>query len=299
MALSLPPGARLVAATHNPGKAKELAALLEGRFEVVAAGALGLPEPDETETTFVGNAILKARAAADRSGMIALADDSGLSVRTLDGAPGIFSARWAGPGKDFAVAMDKVRERLEEIADTVERVARQHSLTPYLAVARITHGQLLIARRRPAEGVELIRRAVEVLHQCRYEMVTSLSMGILAKGLSDMSLHSAALAMCDEVETLIRTCGDFLRMPGLLAIRGHCLAAAGRPEESEKSYLASIELSRSQGVKSGQLQAAVAFAQHLISAGRSEDARRLLRPLVEDAGGETSLDLSLARSLLG
>ena len=116
MALSLPPGARLVAATHNPGKAKELAALLEGRFEVVAAGALGLPEPDETETTFVGNAILKARAAADRSGMIALADDSGLSVRTLDGAPGIFSARWAGPGKDFAVAMDKVRERLEEIA---------------------------------------------------------------------------------------------------------------------------------------------------------------------------------------
>jgi XTP/dITP diphosphohydrolase len=115
MALSLPPGARLVAATHNPGKAKELAALLEGRFEVIAAGALDLPEPDETETTFVGNAILKARAAADRSGLIALADDSGLSVRALDGAPGIFSARWAGPGKDFAVAMDKVRERLDEI----------------------------------------------------------------------------------------------------------------------------------------------------------------------------------------
>lgn len=202
---------------------------------------------------------------------------------------------WAGSVHVWA----RNAERLEEIADTVERVARQHSLTPYLAVARITHGQLLIARRRPAEGVELIRRAVEVLHQCRYEMVTSLSMGILAKGLSDMSLHSAALAMCDEVETLIRTCGDFLRMPGLLAIRGHCLAAAGRPQESEKSYLASIELSRSQGVKSGQLQAAVAFAQHLISAGRSEDARRLLRPLVEDAGDETSLDLSLARSVLG
>src|ERR1700742_4771376 len=117
MALSLPPGARLVAATHNPGKAKELAALLEGRFEVVAAGALGLPEPDETETTFVGNAILKARAAADRSGMIALADDSGLSVRALDGAPGIFSARWAGPSKDFALAMAKVEERLEASGD--------------------------------------------------------------------------------------------------------------------------------------------------------------------------------------
>ena len=115
MGLFLPPNARLVAATHNPGKAKELAALLEGRFEVVAAGALGLPEPDETETTFVGNAVLKARAAADRCGLIALADDSGLSVRALDGAPGIFSARWAGPGKDFAVAMDKVRTRLDEV----------------------------------------------------------------------------------------------------------------------------------------------------------------------------------------
>jgi XTP/dITP diphosphohydrolase len=115
MALHLPQGARIVAATHNPGKAKELQALLEGRFEVIAAGALGLPEPDETETTFVGNAVLKARAAADRSGLIALADDSGLSVTALDGAPGIFSARWAGPGKDFALAMDKVRERLEEI----------------------------------------------------------------------------------------------------------------------------------------------------------------------------------------
>jgi XTP/dITP diphosphohydrolase len=88
--------------------------LLEGRFEVIAAGDLGLPEPDETETTFVGNAVLKARAAADRSGLIALADDSGLSVRALDGAPGIFSARWAGPGKDFSLAMDKVRSRLEE-----------------------------------------------------------------------------------------------------------------------------------------------------------------------------------------
>ena len=112
MGLKLEPGVTLVAATHNPGKAVELAALLDGRFQLVAAGTLGLPEPDETETTFVGNA-LKARAAADASGHIALADDSGLSVRALDGAPGIFSARWAGPGKDFAVAMAKVEERLE------------------------------------------------------------------------------------------------------------------------------------------------------------------------------------------
>ena len=114
MALTLQPGARLVVATHNPGKARELAEILENRFELVAAGALGLAEPDETETTFEGNALLKARAAANASGLIALADDSGLCVAALGGAPGIFSARWAGPGKDFALAMDKVRERLEE-----------------------------------------------------------------------------------------------------------------------------------------------------------------------------------------
>jgi len=114
MVLRLIPGARIVAATHNPGKARELAALLDGRFEVVAAGALGLPEPEETEQTFAGNALLKARQAADRSGLIALADDSGLSVAALGGAPGIFSARWAGPQKDFGHAMRLVEQRLEE-----------------------------------------------------------------------------------------------------------------------------------------------------------------------------------------
>jgi len=115
MALNLVPGTRLVVATHNPGKARELQEILDGRFELVAAGELGLPEPEETETTFGGNALLKARAAAEASGMIALADDSGLSVAALDGAPGIYSARWAGPEKDFAMAMKKVEERLEEV----------------------------------------------------------------------------------------------------------------------------------------------------------------------------------------
>lgn len=113
MALKLDPGARLVVATHNPGKARELAAILENRFDLVTAGELGLPEPEETETTFVGNALLKARAAARGSGLIALADDSGLSVRALDGAPGVYSARWAGPDKDFGLAMAKVEERLK------------------------------------------------------------------------------------------------------------------------------------------------------------------------------------------
>jgi XTP/dITP diphosphohydrolase len=114
MALILTPGQRLVVATHNPGKAVEIAQILDNRFELVAAGDLGLSEPDETETTFVGNALLKARAAADASGLPALADDSGLSVAALDGAPGIYSARWAGPSKDFTLAMAKVAERLEE-----------------------------------------------------------------------------------------------------------------------------------------------------------------------------------------
>jgi XTP/dITP diphosphohydrolase len=114
MPLLLAPGTTLVAATHNPGKAKELIALLDGRFEILSAGSLNIPEPDETESTFVGNALLKARHAAELSGRIAIADDSGLSVTALDGAPGIFSARWAGPSKDFAEAMAKVEERLIE-----------------------------------------------------------------------------------------------------------------------------------------------------------------------------------------
>ncbi|THD64594.1 RdgB/HAM1 family non-canonical purine NTP pyrophosphatase [Phenylobacterium sp.] len=114
MALKLEPGTRLVVATHNPGKARELAEILDNRFVLVSAGELGLAEPDETETTFVGNALLKARAAAEASGLIALADDSGLSVAALEGSPGIYSARWAGPGRDFTVAMKKVEDRLEE-----------------------------------------------------------------------------------------------------------------------------------------------------------------------------------------
>jgi XTP/dITP diphosphohydrolase len=112
MALKLEPGARLVVATHNPGKARELTEILENRFELVTAGALGLGEPEETESTFVGNALLKARAAAEASGLIALADDSGLSVAALGGAPGIYSARWAGPNKDFALAMRDVEKKV-------------------------------------------------------------------------------------------------------------------------------------------------------------------------------------------
>lgn len=106
---------KLVLATHNPGKVVEIADLLKPfGIEVVSAGELGLPEPEETEMTFEGNARLKAHAAAKAADLPALADDSGLAVAALDGAPGIYSARWAGPNKDFSVAMDRVREELGE-----------------------------------------------------------------------------------------------------------------------------------------------------------------------------------------
>ncbi len=106
-------GDRLVIASHNPGKVKEIAELVRPfGVAVVSAGALGLPEPEETGSSFAENAALKARAAAAAAGLPALADDSGLVVPALDGAPGIYSARWAGPGKDFSVAMEKVEKAL-------------------------------------------------------------------------------------------------------------------------------------------------------------------------------------------
>jgi XTP/dITP diphosphohydrolase len=106
-------GARLVIASHNPGKIDEIAALLAPYgIEIVSACALGLPEPEETGDSFEANAALKAHAAAAASGLPALADDSGLVVPALGGAPGIYSARWAGPAKDFATAMARVRREL-------------------------------------------------------------------------------------------------------------------------------------------------------------------------------------------
>ncbi|MBU0800585.1 MAG: RdgB/HAM1 family non-canonical purine NTP pyrophosphatase [Alphaproteobacteria bacterium] len=114
-------GDQLVLATHNAGKVKEIAALLAPfAVTVTAAGDMGLPEPDETEDTFIGNAKLKALAAATASGLPALADDSGVCVNGLNGEPGIYSARWAGPGKDFSVAMEKVNTLL---ADNPDRTA--------------------------------------------------------------------------------------------------------------------------------------------------------------------------------
>lgn len=124
-------GMRLVVATHNPGKAREIHALLDGHYVVVTASELNLPEPAETETTFVGNAMLKARHAAQASGEVCLADDSGLSVAALDGAPGIYSARWGGPDKDFGIAMRKIEDRLEDLGAS----DRSAFFTSALAVA--------------------------------------------------------------------------------------------------------------------------------------------------------------------
>jgi len=108
----LEPG-RLVLATHNPGKVTELQELVTPYgLEVVSAGTLDLPEPEETGETFIANAELKALAAALATGLPALADDSGLCVDALGGAPGIYSARWAGPEKDFTAAMAQVQEAM-------------------------------------------------------------------------------------------------------------------------------------------------------------------------------------------
>jgi XTP/dITP diphosphohydrolase len=108
-------GDTLVFATHNPGKLREIDELMAPfGLTVASAGALGLPEPEETGLTFEENAILKAVAAATASGHPALADDSGLAVDALDGDPGIYSARWAGPDKDFAYAMQRVEDELQE-----------------------------------------------------------------------------------------------------------------------------------------------------------------------------------------
>lgn len=105
----------LVVASHNPGKAREIEVLLAPlHIEVTSAAALNLPEPEETGSTFEANAELKAKAAANAAGMSALADDSGLVVPALDGAPGIFSARWAGEKKDFGIAMARVEQELRE-----------------------------------------------------------------------------------------------------------------------------------------------------------------------------------------
>ena len=120
---------KLVIATHNAGKLKEISALLAPYgLECISAGALGLPEPAETGTTFVANALIKAHAAAKASGLPALADDSGLSVTALSGRPGVYTADWAerqwfegAPGRDWFMAMGKVEGMLQALGPDTPR----------------------------------------------------------------------------------------------------------------------------------------------------------------------------------
>src|SRR2546421_6455586 len=115
---------RLVIASHNPGKVEEISTLLMPfRIAGLSAASLGIPEPEETGDSFEANAALKARAASKASGLPALADDSGLVVPALGGAPGIYSARWAGPAKDFASAMARVHRGLCDNDRTASFVA--------------------------------------------------------------------------------------------------------------------------------------------------------------------------------
>ena len=108
----------LVVASHNAGKVREICDLLEPfGVEVRSAASLNLPEPEETAQTFAGNAEIKAVAAARETGLPALSDDSGLVITALGGAPGVYSARWAGPEKDFASAMQRLHEQLGESPD--------------------------------------------------------------------------------------------------------------------------------------------------------------------------------------
>lgn len=120
-------GDKLLVATHNKGKLEEIAALLSPfGIKCVSAGDLGLPEPEETENTFIGNARIKAHAAARATGLPALADDSGIEVDGLNGAPGVYTADWATTptGRDFALAMTRTWTALETVAAPYPRLAR-------------------------------------------------------------------------------------------------------------------------------------------------------------------------------
>ncbi|MFV0243851.1 MAG: RdgB/HAM1 family non-canonical purine NTP pyrophosphatase [Qingshengfaniella sp.] len=122
-------GDKLVIASHNAGKVREIGTLLAPfGIAVVSAGDLGLDEPAETETTFAGNARIKAHAAAKATGLPALSDDSGLSVAALNGAPGVYTADWAETpqGRDFAMAMGKVHDRLTQANAPAPHHARFH-----------------------------------------------------------------------------------------------------------------------------------------------------------------------------
>jgi len=153
-------GKRLLVATHNPGKLREFEFLLAPHgLEVVGAAALGLPEPEETGATFAENALLKARAAALATGLPALADDSGIAVRGLDGAPGIHSARWAGPDRDFDRAIARVLDALAGRYGSFAAADRAASFVAVLCLCHPDGGHRLFEGRCDGELVPTPRGA--------------------------------------------------------------------------------------------------------------------------------------------
>ncbi len=151
MTIRLSPGP-IAVATHNAGKIREILDMLAPfGIAVKSAAELGLPEPEETGSTFAENAILKARAAAEASGLVALADDSGLAVDALGGAPGVYSARWAGPDEGFSVAMRKVEDALQSRRRDNAGEARARTSSPCSRSQRPT------ARSRPSRAASTAR----------------------------------------------------------------------------------------------------------------------------------------------
>ncbi len=123
--MNIEPGSKLVVASHNAGKVREFGDLLRPfQLDVISAAELELREPEETGSTFVENSLIKSNSCARASGLLSLADDSGLAVEALGGDPGIYSARWAGPDKDFNVAMKKVEEALQAQGATTAQKRR-------------------------------------------------------------------------------------------------------------------------------------------------------------------------------
>jgi XTP/dITP diphosphohydrolase len=155
MAIKLKRGDRIVIASHNEGKVRELAELFAPYgVACVSARSLDLPEPEETGASFADNAKLKAIAAAKASGMLALADDSGLEVAALQGAPGIHAARWAGPNRDFGLAMQRVNRELEAsgVADARANFTCALALASPDGTAQIFEGKVFGTLTWPARG---------------------------------------------------------------------------------------------------------------------------------------------------
>ena len=201
---------------------------------------------------------------------------------------------WAGSVFDWH---GDIEARLETV-EALEATARRHSFVPYLAAAGSVRGQILVGQGRVADGVECLRGALESLHASQYQMMTTITMTALADGLSTLSLHAAAIDLCDQTLQRIEAGGDFIRLPELLSTRGRVLAAAGYQDEAAASWSAAIERARAQGMKSHQLRAAASLAGLWTAVGQREASQQLLLAHVGIGVDDSSPDVKHARALL-